>query len=122
MKRILIVDDEKEIRELLRDKLSKSQYDVLTASSGKDALRIARDSRPNLILLDIAMPQMDGYAVCDEIKSESATQDIPVLFLTGKDLDPQGIEERCRELSASGYISKLSSLKELLDKLKETLG
>lgn len=122
MKKILIVDDEKDIRELLKDKLIQSKYQVITASSGQEAIDICKENHPDLILLDIAMPELDGYQTCEKLKGEKESKGIPVLFLSGKDLDSRGLEERCSSLSARGHISKLSTLKELLDKVRETIG
>ena len=121
MKKILIVDDEPEVRGLIKDKLSQNKYAIITAANGEEALIIARNSPPDLILLDIAMPGMDGYAVCEKLKSEPITKNIPILFLTGKDLDPDAIVERCKDLGANGYISKLSKLKELLEDISKVI-
>jgi CheY-like chemotaxis protein len=122
MKKILVVDDEKEIRELTKERLIQNKYAVLTASSGNEAIIIAKNHQPDLILLDIAMPEMDGYQACEELKQDKKTKDIPVLFLTGKDLDPKGLTERCNELSAHGHISKMSSLREMIEKIQEIIG
>lgn len=122
MKKILVVDDEKEIRDLIKERLAQNKYAVMTASSGEEALIICKRSLPDLILLDIAMPEMDGYSTCEKLKQDKKTKNIPVLFLTGKDLEPEGIIERCRNLDACGYISKLSTLKELLEKIEKIIG
>jgi len=121
MKKILVVDDEKEIRELIKDRLSQNKFEVILAQDAKEALRICKTNPPDLILLDIAMPEIDGYETCKRLKQEKSTKDIPVIFLTGKDLAPEAILDHCRDLSAAGYTSKLSTLKELIDKVKEAL-
>ena len=121
MKKIMVVDDEKEVRELIKTGLEKADYATVLASSGAEALDICKAEKPDLILLDIAMPMMDGYQVCEKLKADPQTKEIPVLFLTGKDLDPRGIIERYETLCACGYIPKPSTLKELLDKIKEVL-
>ncbi|MEW6100858.1 MAG: response regulator [Candidatus Omnitrophota bacterium] len=121
MKKILVVDDEKEIRELIKEKLSKSDFNILTASNGKEAVEICKAEQPDLVLLDVAMPQMDGYQACQKLRDEKKTRNIPVLFLTGKDLAPESVLERCNTLSASGFVSKLSTLEELLKKIEEVL-
>lgn len=121
MKKILVVDDEKEVRELIKAGLDKTKYATLTAANGEEALNICKKNKPDLILLDIAMPMMDGYQVCEKLKQDPQTKDIPVLFLTGKDLDPRGIIERYEDLGACGYIPKPSTLKDLLDKIAEIL-
>jgi len=121
MKKILVVDDDRAIRDLLKEKLENSKYAVITASSGEEALAICKDSPVDLILLDIAMPQMDGYQTCGKLREDHAACDMPVLFLTGKELAPEGVTEHCRNLGACGHISKLSTLKELLAKIEEII-
>jgi CheY-like chemotaxis protein len=122
MKKILIIDDEKEIRDLIAKKLAQYEYTTLTAGNGKEALSICKANPPDLILLDIAMPEMDGYEICAKLKKDPATQDIPVLLLTAKDLDPKGIIERYKNTGACGYISKPATFEELLTKIKEVIG
>jgi CheY-like chemotaxis protein len=121
MKKILVVDDENDVRELIKAGLDRTGYTTLTAASGAQALSICKTDKPDLILLDIAMPMMDGYQVCEKLKQDPQTKDIPVLFLTGKDLDPRGIIERYEDLGACGYIPKPSTLKGLLEKIGEIL-
>jgi CheY-like chemotaxis protein len=122
MKKILVVDDEADVRDLIKAGLNKTKYTIQTAASGMEALDICKTDKPDLILLDIAMPMMDGYQVCEKLKQDRETSDIPVLFLTGKDLDPRRIIERYEKLGACGYIPKPSTLKELVDKIQEILG
>ena len=119
MKKILVVDDEKEIRELLKERLTQSRYSVIVASSGQEALEICKVERPNLILLDIAMSVIDGYETCKRLREDKDTKGIPVIFLTGKELEPKSIIDRCDVLSACGHVSKLSTLKELIEKVKK---
>jgi len=121
MKKILVVDDERDVRDLIKDKLSQNKYAVMTAGDGKEALIIAKNSQPDLILLDIAMPEMNGYATCEKLKSDPTTKNIPILFLTGKDLDVDAIVQRCSDLGVSGYISKLSKLKDLLEDISKVI-
>lgn len=121
-KKILVVDDEKEIRELISERLLRNNYEVLTAASGKEALEICGLQQPDLILMDIVMPEMDGYLVCEHLRMNKDTKEVPVLFLTGKDLHHQGIAERCKNLLVQGYVSKLNAPEDLLNKIKEILG
>ncbi len=121
MKKILVVDDEKEIRELIKERLAQNHYSVMTAQDGYEALLIAKTNQPDLILLDIAMPKIDGYLTCESLKKEAKTRNIPVLLLTGKDLESKSVIDRCSAVGACDYISKMSSLKELLEKVKEVL-
>lgn len=85
MKTVLLVDDAPSILQVLNATL-KQTYKTKVAVSGEKALRIAaRDPKPNLILLDISMPEMDGFEVCKRLKDNPETKDIPVIFLSGKD-------------------------------------
>jgi len=68
------------------------------------------------------MPGIDGYETCQRLKMDKETKDIAILFLTAKDLEPEGIIERYQELGASGYINKPSTFKDLLGKVKEVIG
>lgn len=81
-KKVLIVDDEPDVLMLLADRLSKAGYDVLKATSGKEAIESAAKNSPNLIILDIAMPGMDGSETATVLRSNPKTKDIPIMFLT----------------------------------------
>jgi len=122
MKKILVVDDESGISDLIKERLTLNNYTVFTASDGKKAQDIARANQPDLILMDIAMPEMDGYLTCEKLKKDAKTKSIPVILLTGKDLESKSVMERCSACGAYDYLSKMSSLKELLEKVKEVLG
>src|SRR5262245_65172187 len=80
---ILVVDDTPDNIVLLSDVL-RSRYKVEVANSGERCLKLARKTKPDLILLDVMMPEMDGYAVCDQLKADPATRDIPIIFLTAR--------------------------------------
>jgi CheY-like chemotaxis protein len=81
-KKILIVDDERDVLAVLEERLSKAGYEVIEADSGQSAIIKAKNEKPNLILLDIIMPGMDGQEVAQKLKSDIETKDIPVIFLT----------------------------------------
>lgn len=100
---LLIVDDEKRNRSLLTE-LLQGDYRIILAKNGEQALERAREHHPDLILLDVLMPDRDGYAVIRELKNDDQTRDIPVIFVTA--LDSAGDEERGLELGAVDYISK----------------
>ena len=104
-RRILIVDDEDDIREVAQVSLELvGQYEVLTASSGRDGLRFARQERPDAILLDVMMPDMDGPATLAELRADPVTRDIPVVFLTAR---TQSAERgRLVLLGAAGILTK----------------
>ena len=122
MKTILLVDDEQEIRDILKKKLEKSNYTVDTASSGEEALSMCKSLRPDLLLLDIAMPAMDGYAVAIELKKQEAYKNLPIIFLTAKELDPLAVNRRVGEIGAFGYMMKPCSFEDLLTKIKSAIG
>lgn len=101
--KLLIVDDEKQNRALLTE-LLQGEHRIILAKDGKQALERAREHNPDLILLDVLMPEMDGYRVIRELKNDDQTRNIPVIFITA--LDSAGDEERGLELGAVDYISK----------------
>lgn len=82
-KRILVVDDEEEALGHLKSILERSHFEVSTATNGKDALELIKNSRPDLVILDIVMPGLDGGDVASALSENPATQNIPVIFLTG---------------------------------------
>ncbi len=85
MKTILIVDDEKDIRDVLAARLEFSGYECLKAKDGKEALRIAKHKSPALIILDLMMPTMDGFATYKALKSDRTTKHIPIIAYTAQD-------------------------------------
>lgn len=118
-KSILFVDDDPKIRELVRATLDP-HFSLLEAESGQTALQILKHSSPDLIILDIAMPQMDGFEVCQRIKLNSSTKDVPVIILTGIALT-QKDKERGKQVGADCYFTKPFSPKQLLDKVNDFL-
>ncbi len=101
--KVLIVDDSRTIRQYLTQVLC-SEYEIITASCGADAVVQAVEHRPSLILLDVVMPDMNGYEVCRRLKSDPATGDIPIIFLTS--LSSADDELRGLEIGAVDYITK----------------
>ena len=106
----------------MTEKLKKNDFDAVSAANGHEALMRAKDDLPDLILLDVAMPGLDGYETCQRLRKDEKTKLIPVLFLTGKELDPKSMTKRLKELDAAGYIVKPSSFSDLLEKIKEVIG
>ena len=102
-KTILIVDDAPENLDLLSGIL-KTTYKVKVAKSGEHALKIIAKSAPDLILLDVMMPEMDGYEVCRRLKSDDITKDIPIIFVTA--MEQESDETKGFELGAAGYLTK----------------
>ncbi|MBF0134634.1 MAG: SpoIIE family protein phosphatase [Magnetococcus sp. DMHC-1] len=118
-KTILVVDDAPENISILRKVLSR-EYDVRPAVNGRSALRAANvDPLPDLILLDVMMPEMDGYAVCRQLKNDPRTRDIPVIFVTGKAQEADELQGL--ELGAVDYITKPFSLPIVLARVKSHL-
>jgi two-component system alkaline phosphatase synthesis response regulator PhoP len=81
-KKILIVDDENDLLSVLAKSLAGKEYTVITANNGKDAVLLAKSKKPDLIILDVLMPDMDGSEVAMQLKENPATKDIPVIYLT----------------------------------------
>ncbi|MDQ0148086.1 response regulator [Eubacterium multiforme] len=117
--KILIVDDEEHILELLKFNVKNAGYEVITANNGVDALKIAKEEKPTLVLLDLMIPGMDGFDVCKEIKKNRETSNTAIIMLTakGEELDKiLGLE-----LGADDYITKPFSIRELLARIKAVL-
>ena len=83
-KKILVVDDEERVREMLGFRLRLFGYEVVLASNGREALEAATREKPDLVLLDVMMPELDGFQVCSRLKQDEATRGIPVVILTAK--------------------------------------
>ena len=110
-KKILIADDETCLRQTVGRILDKD-YVVLEATNGEEAVEIAKVQKPDLILMDLIMPKMDGYAACSQIKADEATKGIPVVILTavGNELN----KKFATEMGAEGYITKPFNIQELM--------
>ena len=118
LKTILIVDDTETNIDILVELLG-NEYDILVALDGKSALNILEEERVDLILLDIMMPEMDGYKVCQILKNSDKTQDIPVIFITAK-VDEDSIE-RAYDVGGDDYVTKPFKPRELLARVKMQL-
>jgi CheY-like chemotaxis protein len=117
-KKILVADDEPNIRLLVSSMLSQD-YIVIAASDGEEAIALARRQKPDLILMDIMMPKMDGYAACSVLKADPATRAIPVVMLTGV---AHKLNKRlAKEVDADGYITKPFGREELLNTIAKLL-
>ena len=116
MKKILIVDDEDKVRKLIKITLSIGDFEILEASTGEEALKIAREVIPDIILLDIMMPgKLDGYDVCRSLKEDSDTNAIYVIMLTAKGQKTD--IERGTAVCADDYFVKPFSPMELMNKI-----
>ena len=116
---ILIVEDEQDLLELLRYNLAREGYDVRTAATGEDALQLARADQPDLMLLDLMLPAMDGLAVCRNLKAREHTAAIPIIMLTAKGEEADIV--RGLELGADDYIAKPFSPRILMARIKAVL-
>jgi len=116
IKRILVVDDNKNDRMLLREVLSTNNYDVSESSNGIDALQYLRISKPDIIISDIMMPEMDGFTLLRELKKNSFSMDIPFVFYTANYLSEKDVE-LASKLGASKFILKPAEIKDLLGQI-----
>jgi DNA-binding response OmpR family regulator len=118
-KKILVVDDEVDLVETIRFPLEAEGFNVLVAYNGEDALNQARTENPDLILLDIMLPKLDGYKVCRLLKFDERYRNIPIIMLTAR------VQEKDKiigmETGANEYITKPFDMDELLEKVKEYL-
>jgi len=118
--KILIVDDEVDIVEALKSYLEDQNYRVITAFDGKEALEKARNEKPDLIILDIMLPKINGYEVCQLLKFDRKYKHIPIVMLTAR------IREEDKglgfQVGADAYITKPFEYKTVYEKVKECLG
>jgi DNA-binding response OmpR family regulator len=114
--KILVVDDEPSITNLLEYNLRRSGYEVLVAHDGRAALRLAEAGQPDLVILDLMLPGLDGLAVCRELRREGA---IPIIMLTARDEEVDRVVGL--ELGADDYVTKPFSVRELMARVKAVL-
>lgn len=116
---ILIVDDDPKSLKLTGVLLKASGYEILEATDGEQGVELAREEKPDLILMDIMMPRMDGYTACDAIKRDEATKGIPVVMLTA--IDYVLNKELAVRMKADGYLTKPFNRQHLLDEVNRYL-
>lgn len=119
-KKILVVDDEPSIARLVKMSLSVEGYDVKTATSGFEAMEELEQDKPDLMVLDIMMPGMNGYEVCMEVKKKSHTKGIKIVFLTAR--GNPGDAQQGFSIGGDDYIIKPFDPEELLEKIKGLIG
>jgi len=119
MHRILIVDDEPNIVLALELLMKKEGYEVHTVADGERAVQAAKELRPDVILLDIMMPKMDGYEVCQSIRSDALLKDVSIIMLTAKGREVE--REKGLALGADHYITKPFSTRQVVMKVREIL-
>jgi DNA-binding response OmpR family regulator len=117
--KILVVDDEVNITQILEFSIGAEGYEVITAANGEEAIDKARREQPDLIILDVMMPKIDGYEACRILKANPLTKSIPVVLLTAKGRD---IDKRLGyEVGATDYIIKPFSPHKLVDRIHQLL-
>jgi DNA-binding response OmpR family regulator len=118
-KRILLADDQEGLRRLVSVTLGPDEFEILHASDGEEALRMARTQRPHLILLDVAMPKLDGFQVLRQLKADAATASIPIIMLTAT--GNAQARSMARDLGAVDYFVKPFSPLTLLQRVHQLL-
>jgi two-component system, cell cycle response regulator DivK len=118
-KRILVVEDQEDNRQILRDLLGTTDYEVIEAENGEEALAAVAKQRPDLILMDIQLPIMDGYEVTRRIKADPALRSIPIIAVTSYALS--GDEAKARLAGCDDFVPKPYSPRQLLAKIRQYL-
>ena len=119
VKTILIIEDEPRNMKLLRDLLQRFGYETIEATDGEQGVELAKARIPNLILMDIMMPKMDGYEATQIIKADTKTKHIPIIALTSYAM--KGDRERALEVGCDGYIAKPVDIQEVLKAVEHLL-
>ena len=117
--KVLIIEDERNIQELLNFNITNAGYDVYIADNGTGGIKKAEDILPDIIILDLMLPDIDGFEVCRYLKSESKTKPIPIIILTAKSEELDKVLGL--ELGADDYITKPFSIRDLLARIKAVL-
>lgn len=120
MKKVLIVDDEADIIEILKFVLEAQGYECITATDGESGLNLAREIRPDLIILDVMMPKINGYKISRLLKYDSKYKDIPILMVTARSQEEDKIIGE--ETGADEYITKPFQVDYVVEKVKSYLG
>jgi len=119
-KRVLLVDDSETVLMVERMALGRGPYDLITARDGVEAVERALAERPDLILLDVMMPRMNGFEVCRELRQHEVTRDVPIIFVTTRS-EGENVEAGFR-FGGTDYVNKPFTAAELLAKLRSHLG
>ena len=114
--KVLVVDDEEYIQHILNFSFGAEGYEVITAADGEEAVTIAKSEKPDIIVLDIMMPKMDGYEACKQIKADPQTQNIPVILLTAKGREVD--RKLGAEAGADDYVVKPFSPGRLIERVE----
>jgi len=120
MKTILFIEDESALQKTFGETLRREGYKVVSATDGETGANLAKEIKPDLVLLDLILPKMDGFEVLKKIREDKETEKIPVIILTN--LESNLDVEKALELSATTYLVKANyELKELVEKVRQTL-
>lgn len=114
-KRILVIEDEEALANMMKIRLEKNGYDVLLAYDGEDGLKKTKEEMPDLILLDIILPIMDGWTVCKQLKADPKTKAIPIIVISA--IEKRALTEKSTDAGADDYILKPLNAKDLLAKI-----
>ncbi len=118
-KKILLVEDEKDMAYAVTLQLEAKGYEIITASDGREGLEKARTKKPDLIILDLMLPKIDGYKVCRMLKFDDKYKNIPIILFTARAQDSD--KKVGKEVGADAYITKPFEPSALLDKIRELL-
>ena len=119
-KKILFIEDESALQQILKDILTKKGYEMISALDGEVGLKLAKEKKPDLILLDLILPKLHGLQVLKNLKEDEVTKDIPVVILTN--LEQIDDINKALELGAKSYLVKVQySLEEIAEKIKKAL-
>jgi two-component system, cell cycle response regulator DivK len=118
-KRILVVEDQPDSRQIIRDMLAGTDYEITEAENGEEALTAIEKQRPDLILMDIQLPIMDGYTATNQIKANPALRSIPIIAVTSYALGSE--ETKARAAGCDDYVAKPFSPRQLLAKIRQYL-
>ncbi len=119
MSKILIIEDEPEQIQLISMRLKANGYEVISAETAKGGLKVAEEESPDLILLDILLPDMNGLEVAESLKSGNMTKEIPIVAITA--VGTPDIEEQCKNVGIAGFLRKPYESEDLVNKIKEQL-
>jgi DNA-binding response OmpR family regulator len=117
--KVLIVDDDPNLRRAMKTRLRANHYDTVQASDGYSAIAMAQKERPDLIILDLGLPAGDGFAVLQRLQDSDTLSSIPVIVLTAR--DPQFNEQKARLAGAGAFFQKPADNRELLDVIRATV-
>lgn len=121
-KRILVADDDHRALDSLVKRLKELDYEVMAFSNGSEAIENSRIFSPDLLILDILMPDVDGYSVVRAIREDKNLENVPVIFITAQDLEHTFMQKRVTEIGSCDFMNKFRSFDELLAKIREKIG